>query len=142
MPFTKLRLSPDDIDLTLESRMHTELEGVFARAVYGLQALIDRGAFDTPQSVIDATTDYRDTSDPIRRFVNDRFTITGSSDDRESRHAIFAAYKAWCDDENHRSVAAPKFWQRVRTIDQEINVDGPVVHGARYVSGVRLESPP
>ena len=118
--------------------MHTELQGVLVKAVEGLTQLMHRGGFDTPASVIEATQGYRDTSDPIRRFVDEHVVSTGHHDDRVTRRQMFNAYKAWCADENHRPAAASKFWPGVRTIDDRIDVDGTVVQGNRYVVGLKL----
>src|SRR4051794_9845175 len=71
VPFDRVRLGPDDEDDTLEPQMHAELAGVLVRAVEGLRRAMVRGHYDIPQVVADATADYRSSSDPIRRFIED-----------------------------------------------------------------------
>ena len=100
---------------------------------------MDRGGFDTPPSVIDATLGYRDTSDPIRRFVEEMIEITGGYDDRVTRRSMFSTYKAWCDEENYRPVGAQKFWGRIRNIDERIDVDVKIA-GTRYLRGIQLKT--
>lgn len=137
VPFDKLRLRPDEEDPSIEARMERELEGVFVKAVAGLRGLMSSGGFDIPASVAAATSDYRDQTDPVRRFIEERISITGVHEQRELRSAVFNEYRSWCGDENHRPLAASKFWGRIRTIDDRINVDAHS-NGQRQVSGIRF----
>jgi putative DNA primase/helicase len=140
VPFSKMRLRPEQVDPDIEPRMHSELEGVLVKATAGLRSLMTAGAFQVPASVLQATDNFRDTSDAVRQFVDEMVQVTGDVEDKVARSTLFGAYKRWCSDENHFPLAASKFWNRVRTIDDVINVDGSKVRGTRYVMGIRLEN--
>ena len=51
--------------------------------------------------------------------------------------SIFDAYKDWCDDENRGKLGAQKFWNRVRNLDSQIDVDVKIA-GQRLVRGVQM----
>jgi putative DNA primase/helicase len=138
VPFTKLQLEPGAEDPGIETRMHHELEGALVRAVDGLRRAMNRPGFDTPASVIAATSDYRETSDPVRRFMDDVVTVTGSYSDTIGRTHVYKLYRRWCDDNGNKPLAASKFYRRMVAINQHVDLDR-VYGGERRIGGITVD---
>lgn len=74
--WNRLRLIPfeqefigDKADKSLEGKLLSELEGIFAWAVEGLKLYKSEGLKDIPK-IIAANEDYKDESDDIQEFIN------------------------------------------------------------------------
>jgi putative DNA primase/helicase len=70
-----------------------ELPGVFARLVEGLVDYLEHG-FVEPETVTQATADYRDKSDPLARFL--RLCTERDEKSRVKSSELHAVYIAWC----------------------------------------------
>jgi putative DNA primase/helicase len=141
IPFTGLQLAPGDEDTTLEPRMHTELEGVLVKAVEGLQRAMQRGKYDRPASVTEATTGYQVNADPLRRFIEDELEMTGAQKDDLPRSAVYRRYKTWCDDNGAKPLGANRFWPRlVAASNDTINPDAKIIQGERFCSGLNFST--
>ena len=138
VPFTKLRMSPGQEDHSLEARLHSQLEGVLVRAVDGLRRAMKQGHYSTPQSVVDATRDFREASDPLRTFLDDCVEVTGDYDHTETRSDFYTRYREWCEHNGHqRPFGANKFWGAVVAINPDID-PARLKSGERRVGGVML----
>jgi len=141
VPFTGLQLAPGDEDHTLEPRMHLELQGVLVKAVEGLRRAIDRGAYDRPASVADATANYQTNADPLRRFIDDELDVTGNHTDTLPHRAVYHRYKTWCDDNGAKSLGANRFWTRLEaSTSSNIVPNATAVRGDRHCSGVNFHA--
>lgn len=139
VPFHELMLAPGDEDATIEPRMHAEVDGVLVKAVDGLRRAINRGSYDTPASVLEATAGYQESADPLRRFLDDEIQITGADSDTLTRRSVYERYKKWCDDNGARPLGANRFWPRMTaTCGDRIDVNAGASHGDRYVSGLNF----
>lgn len=137
VPFDRLRLAPGEEDPAIEAKLHAELEGVLVRAVDGLRRVIERHGFSMPESVRAAGAKYRENADPIRRFADDRLTITGDQAHRKPRAAVYGAYKVWCEENGHRPMSAARFYEHLGSAFPQVN-PGLMSCGVRYVAGAYL----
>ena len=138
VPFTKVKLLPGQEDRTIEPKMHAQLEGVLVRAVDGLRRAMKQGRYSTPQSVIDATADFREASDPLRSFLDDCVEVTGEHEHTESRSEFYSLYKEWTDHNGHGRLGANKFWGRLVAVNPAIDINR-LKSGERRVGGVILK---
>jgi putative DNA primase/helicase len=139
VPFTGMQLAPGDEDSSIETRMHAEIEGVLVKAVDGLRRAIDRGGYDRPTSVIEATTSYQVNADPLRRFVEDELDVTGNPNDTLPRATVYDRYKTWCIDNGAKPLGANKFWPRLVIVTSDaVNPAAKVIRGNRHCSGINF----
>jgi putative DNA primase/helicase len=84
----------------LTGELLSELPGILAWALDGLDGLAAQGAFTEPASTADAVIALQDLASPVAAFVRDRCTVGG---DREVLvDELYTAWRTWCDD-NGRS---------------------------------------
>ncbi len=140
VPMGRLLLPADGEDKTIEPRLHAELDGVLVKAVEGLRRVHVNGGFTMPQSVVEATSEYRTKADPVARFLDERMDVTGDRDDREPRAIVYEAYRQWCASEEGitHPLSARKFYDRLRTLGRgAVDPDVKSV-GQRLVVGAVL----
>lgn len=139
VPFTELQLAPGEEDHSIERKLHAEMAGVLVKAVEGLRRAMARGGYDNPPSVQAATAEYREHADPLRLFSADELEVTGNLDDDLPRSAVYARYRHWCELNGHRPMSARRFWDRLRSLHPDLDLDGArVVHGQRHVAGLNF----
>jgi P4 family phage/plasmid primase-like protien len=109
VPFTQRRLSDEEIDPTLEPRMHRELEGVLVQAVAGLRRAMARGRFDEPPAVRALLDAYRLDSDPLAGYVDEHAWLTGVASDWVSRKEVYGQYVIFCRENGHKPLGHAKF---------------------------------
>lgn len=80
-------------DKTLDKTLDAEAEGIFAWAVEGARLYLTDG-LGTCKSVDLATQQYREESDTIGLFLEDRMTFVSGA--FTSNEDIYRAYEAWC----------------------------------------------
>lgn len=87
-------------DPTVEQRLlaQTELEGLAVAAVRALRDLLTRGAFTETESGKAAQTEFRQHADPLRGFLAEAVSVVPGV--HTTRPAMYAAYRAWCQDNN------------------------------------------
>ncbi len=86
-------------DKTLVGRLLTELPGIAAWAVVGLQRLLaNGGAFTTPATSTDATEELRSTNQPMREFIGEYLEIDPKA--RCHLSEIWQSYRLYCQDAN------------------------------------------
>jgi putative DNA primase/helicase len=137
----RLRLVPFKVsfkgreDRTLEATLREEVPGILAWAVDGClqwQAMGDLGA---PSAVLDATKAYRDESDVIGRFLEDR-TAEAGPDHGVKASVLYRAYSAWCDTMGEKTESAVSFGRRLVDLDfkKDTTRDGVYYYGLVLVS--------
>jgi putative DNA primase/helicase len=72
-----------------------EASGILGWAVLGCKAL-SAGQFGAPETVLDASKDYRKDEDVVQTFLNDCCVLEGEI----NRQELYTAYANWCK-ENH-----------------------------------------
>jgi putative DNA primase/helicase len=106
VPFEQIFWNPDDEaneskTLPPELRQDRQLPEKLAVEAEGILAWMVRGCLDwkssgltTPERVLSATRDYRNTEDLVAQFIAER-CVTGSKDYRVRASALYHAFKEW-----------------------------------------------
>ena len=84
-----------------------ELEGLLKKAVHGARRLMERGRFELPPSVSDATTKYRDRLDSARAFLEE--CCVEHPNAWTPRSVVFSQYKTWCKGDDRPYVRVEVF---------------------------------
>ena len=107
---TKSFLGREDPALT--DKLLTESSGIFNWGLEGLGRLNSRGYFRLPESSKESILQLEDLSSPISAFVRDRCKVEASEsvlvDD------LWAAWKAWCEDENNPTGSKAVFGRNLK----------------------------
>ncbi len=91
VPWT-VTVPADKIDRHLGEKLRAEASGILNRLLDGLRDWFDRGLVP-PQSVVDATADYRRDSDPLGRFLEACVAIEpGGRVQSSVMHELFVAW--------------------------------------------------
>ena len=88
--------------------------GILLWALEGLRRLRDRGRFDVPAAVKDATEQFKATNDVPALFIADRCIVNPNA--RVAGGELYAAYRAWCEGNGYRALAsnnAAREWERL-----------------------------
>lgn len=124
-------ISESQRDPQLKEDIKTEGAGILNWALDGLERLRNRGRFEIPQEVKDATKSFRDNNDIPGRFVEE-CCVTGADANGESYRAqtgqLYTAYRQWCDQNGHKphsSTTVAEDWKR---LGFEKRRPGGVVH--------------
>ena len=101
-------------DPTIKDRVRREAAGILNWALDGLDRLRQRGRFDVPQCILDATADFRATNDVPALFVDEACAV-GSGCFTQSDQ-LHQRYKRWCDDNGRKSQSSTSLaeeWRRL-----------------------------
>ena len=104
----------NDQDPEVKEAIKTEGPGILNWALLGLQRLRARGKFMIPQSVTDATEEFKLTNDIPAMFIDEMCDI-GPNSKIQSSH-LYTAYANWCQANGHRaqsSTSLSKDWERL-----------------------------
>lgn len=121
IPMTHQFRGTTEEDTRLDAKLQagTEVEGLLVRAVSALRTLIDRGRFQIPQSVEDASQQYRQQLDTVLAFISECCQLSSVRWTRRS--AIYHAYKQWCGDNGRRPLGSRSVYSRIRESFPAIN---------------------
>ena len=124
-----------DRDPDLEEKLRQELAGILAWAVEGAVEW-HRDGLTAPQSVMLATLNYRQSSDPLAEFISDCCYVGEGA--RATRGQLYEAYKAWAKGQGY----GEREWLGVRYFARRIEERWPnrPSHGARYYFGVGVRT--
>lgn len=86
----------DEMDMNLPAKLNAELSGIFTMAVSGLRSLRKRGKFIVPTSSEEASNEYREDSDTIKRFAEEALMPTGGRNKGMRPAALYELYLKWC----------------------------------------------
>ncbi len=89
----------------------SELSGFLVRAVGGLRRLHERGDFDPPAAVKEATDHFREHGDPMVAFARERFTANSSA--WLPRTAIRAEYEDYCEESKTPPLGPARFYEHL-----------------------------
>ena len=101
----RVMLVPFDVKIPEKDRVlglsrklfENEGPGILNWLVEGLLSYLE-GGLQEPQSVIDATQEYREESDPVGSFLEDCCVVTGEPRDTISARDLGEAFNVWLDD--------------------------------------------
>ncbi|MCX4572312.1 phage/plasmid primase, P4 family [Streptomyces sp. NBC_01571] len=111
IPFTRF-FAPEERDHTLDRKLLAEAEGIAAWAVRGAMEWFRSGLQD-PQHIIDATKDYRRTSDALAGFFPGVLEMAEDANELTAGQA-YQAYTHWCEAEG---LPARERWTRRTFLD-------------------------
>jgi putative DNA primase/helicase len=97
-------------DLELLPTLMRELPGIFNWALGGLDRLAKRGRLIEPESSTEAKDLLRDTSSPIKRFMDERCEL--DPDASVLKETLYQAWQAWCLANRRDHVGIPETFAR------------------------------
>lgn len=119
----------------------SELDGILAWAVEGLRKLLENNAFCLPRSSCDSVEEFREDSNPVRKFVNLYFNISTPEEfandpqAEESVSIIFEIFKKFCDREKHQVCSCAEFGRRLTELGvPKRKSNGDVYRGLKFRS--------
>jgi putative DNA primase/helicase len=83
-------------------------------ALIGLRRLHERGRFDVPSVVEEATEHYRINNDLPRMFVEERCDV--DSAEKIQAQTLYETYREWCNDTGHKPLASPRFSEEMQRL--------------------------
>ena len=103
-----------DPDPNVKEDIRSEGAGILNWALRGLARLRQRGAFDIPEHVADATREFHETNDKALLFVKE--CCARGPDCREQSSALYRAYRDWCHENGlmpESNVKMAEQWRRL-----------------------------
>lgn len=131
-PFPRLRVEPDP---KVKERIRGEGPGILVWALEGLRRLRERGHFEIPEVVQEATYEFRRSSDVPRMFVEETCITSDAEECEEQSQTLYDAYRIWCLGNGHKpmsSTAVAKEWMR-------LGFRKRVLHGRVRYRGVKVD---
>jgi putative DNA primase/helicase len=124
----------------LTSELLTELPGILQWSLDGLDRLARNGALTEPKSSDDARTALQDMVSPMSAFVREQCDRSG----QVPVEVLFTAWKAWCDENNHRPGSAQTFGKDLRAVIPILRTSQPRdeqgLNKTRYYVGISLKT--
>jgi putative DNA primase/helicase len=103
-------IPPDEVDHDLALKLISELPGILNRALEACLAWQKRG-LETPQLVVKATEEYRDSEDVLAEFLEE-FTVPDPRG-KVSKPELYALYSNWTAGRIQRPVTPKRFAQLI-----------------------------
>lgn len=103
--------SKQDRELSAKLSAESELSGFLNKALQGLK----RGKFSVARSAERAGQRFREESDPIATFLDERYEHDPKGTIRQK--AVYFAYQSWCASNHRTPVPVRKFYQGVRELE-------------------------
>lgn len=120
-----------------ESVLHSEIPGIFNKAVANLKVLMQRGHFEPVGSAFDVAQEFRTQNDPVEMWLQDESAVSlADPTGRTERKAALSAYTYWCRRNNHQPQSGRSFYDSLRRkgfVDYKSN-------GERYFVGLALNN--
>lgn len=114
--------------------------GILNWALEGLERLLERGAYDLPESVRNANQRFKDDNNPVGEWA--RTSIQKTAYGKVSRADVACAYHGWQreqDGDDARALGNRALIPRLRAAVPSIG-DFTDEHGRRYLTGIHLTS--
>jgi P4 family phage/plasmid primase-like protien len=113
----------------LTDRLTSEVAGILVKAVAGLQRVMARGDFDTPDSAKVEKQKFELAADQVSEWLGDDITIRVADPSNEAvsypSSEAYKTYRHWCEDSGNSPLPSSKWWQRMESLGYR-----------RYKSGV------
>jgi putative DNA primase/helicase len=126
-------LAENERDPKIKHVIETEGAGILNWALEGLRRLKERGHFEVPAGVEDATKQFRENNDVPALFIEDRCVRGTDSEVPAAR--LYREYKYWCEENGHRPQSSTRVaadWQRLG-FERKRTMSGTVYQGLRVV---------
>src|ERR1700757_2111267 len=100
----------------LDAQLQTddELQGVLARGIAALPALMERGRFTEPKSVREAKSQFISRSDALRSFLDEECKL--GPDEWIAKTDLYQAYRRHAQDNGSKVMSNREFYSRVEQI--------------------------
>ena len=118
-------------DLELESKLKTELSGIFNWAYEGYRRLKEQKHFtETPEQAT-MMDEFMQIMNPVAAFVKE---CLSEQTGRIERGELYLKYASWCKEAGHEAQSRNKFMQSFKKTLKQIMpfVHEKVIHGVRY----------
>jgi P4 family phage/plasmid primase-like protien len=125
-------LDEEERDSKIKHAIEQEGAGILNWALEGLWRLKERGHFEVPTGVEDATKQFRENNDVPALFIEDR-CIQGA-DLKVQASQLYTEYKEWCLENGHRPMSSTRLaddWAR-------LGFEKTASNGRRFYRGVTL----
>ena len=110
-------------DRGLEGELRDELPGILNWALDGLDRLNARGRFTTPAGSEAAISIIQDLASPVAAFVRDRCVRSTQKEIRATE--LYAAWKAWAEDNGNKAGSATAFGKDLRAVVPALKATRP-----------------
>ena len=127
------QLPEEKRDPEVKRLIEAEGAGILNWALEGLRRLNERGHFEIPEGVQDATKQFRENNDVPGLFVEER-CVRGADLKAQASH-LYEEYKDWCVDNGHR----PQSSTRVSDDWTRLGFERFTTNGRRFYRGVGLK---
>lgn len=124
-----------DPDLLAKLTTPAELSGLLNHALAALPDVREHG-FTATASTEQAAGRFRLDTDPVAGFLEERCERHPDRD--VAKPHLFAAFRAWCDDNNRKPFNAQRFHGRVRELVPDLDPHEPKREGTYYYLGLGL----
>jgi putative DNA primase/helicase len=125
------KLPEDKRDPEIKQLIEQEGAGILNWALEGLNRLNQRGHFEVPAGVLDATKQFRENNDVPALFIEDR-CIRGAGFEMPAAR-LYREYKYWCEENGHRPQSSTRVaadWQRLG-FERKRTMSGTVYQGLK-----------
>jgi putative DNA primase/helicase len=126
-------LAEKERDPEVKRRVEQEGAGILNWALEGLERLQQRGCFEIPASVREATAEFEGSNDVTAAFLDERCVLGEGS--RISGQMLYEAYNQWCRDNGH----TPQSSTRVAQEWKRHGLEKKRISGVSYYLGLRLK---
>jgi len=126
-------LAENERDPKIKRAIETEGAGILNWSLEGLRRLKERGYFEVPAGVEDATKQFRENNDVPALFIDDR--CVRGTDSEVPAAKLYREYKYWCEENGHRPQSSTRVaadWQRLG-FERKRTMSGTVYQGLRVV---------
>ncbi|MCA6227330.1 MAG: hypothetical protein IM653_07805 [Phenylobacterium sp.] len=130
------QLAPDQVDTALPGKLRREASGIFNWIISGVGDWLSFG-LDEPPRVAEAMDDYRKGSSPFGEWFAERIELDPNA--RVPASALFADYKAWCEDQGTERIMSQTGFGAALA-DRQIIRCGRGTGGVIMRQGARLRS--
>lgn len=124
-------IPPNDRDPSVKQLVGDEGPGILNWALEGLGRLRERGCFEIPDCVKEATEEFRISNDKAALFLADECELDEEASVRAS--VLYGRYREWCDNNGRRAESSTKMaaeWQRL-DLERDRDSQGTFYRGVR-----------
>jgi putative DNA primase/helicase len=125
----------EERDPEIKQKIRKEGAGILNWALEGLERLRERGHFEMPEAVREATEQFHLANDVPKMFVEEACIVSDAESCEEQAQKLYESYRAWCRDNGHTpmsSLAVAKEWAR-------LGFRKRVLHGRAFYRGVKVD---
>jgi len=139
-------IDDDEKVRALSDRFEDEMNGILNLALQHLDNLIKNGKFTKSERLRETIENYKDQSNPIRRYINDCLEL-----DEEviiPKDLLYGHYKEYMKEKGSMALSQPKFFNKIFTEmkkvqdigQQRIEVHGIAKDRPRFIRGVYVNA--